>query len=893
MDSLTETLELCRRVTSGYRPALRNSPVADCTRRFELLPLRYAAVGGNPAQRARLPKLPGYLNPFQEVGELTHSSYAIRPLREGFLYLLIKRHSAAAYEWHSQYRVAPNGSLLYISADAPWEPAPSAGNLDEVVRGFGWTITLYDLDDIQELRPLFSPSPLTSRMLDNYRLLEDEYRSSLPAIDIARFIQPSDAPPQPHVLKHDQLGWVADFKAQDDPQLQALLNLQPFNSNQIVSPHASRQALAPLIDQTKPRGAAIVIEDAIGITQELNAWRNAAVEDVKVKWLQRTVEPGVDNERRLLVAQSFLEIEKLYPQMVADRIVQREVMAETIRNQPFIHPEIYAFSERANRQADAHDEQMKPHLAQFERDVRAKVQARQDAGEFSKKFDEKYGHLVDRQAMHNQLESFEQVMQQAQQAAEDRAKDHARWVISERLLQALDRYDNADLVNGLAFAEQTGQCVIGMELSQWGSTVLDHWWRSDVADRANLAMRGITYNQEDLREELAALLEAAKAAPASSETSFTLAEGLAKRAHAAANAFNRINALYEELQKGNSTASIGLYAWYVALGRQVLRTAAPNSMDRALHQGLRLTLFASVHEAALDIRLGEAARNGEVLSPQRSAGQVSRYLDQAWAEGLMQADSKKSDFYKVRAAGVVCLIEGMLMAFKARELPDSDARVKTELMAAAMTTAAAGFEIGASYVDQVVTRYGANSVTGRGAAAAVGKLKLWGASLAGMGGLILAWWDYTDGSRYLNDSQSSDNRNSTYKSVGLAITYYARATATIVLSLAEFGTAVAIAKPLFDHLSRSSQSKLVQLLSRSASTLAKKLGTQAARILLSRLVLGAFWLGLVLTIIIFIFEDDALEKWCKRSTFRVKKNAKVYDTQEELVELHSAFGEVL
>ncbi|WP_406821078.1 T6SS effector BTH_I2691 family protein [Pseudomonas sp. KnCO4] len=887
MDSLTETLELCRRVTSGYRPALRNSPVADCTRRFELLPLRYAAVGGNPAQRARLPKLPGYLNPFQEVGELTHSSYAIRPLREGFLYLLIKRHSAAAHEWHSQYRVAPNGSLLYISADAPWEPAPSAGNLDEVVRGFGWTITLYDLDDLEELRPLFSPSPLTSRMLDNYRLLEDEYRSSLPAIDIARFIQPSDAPQQPHVLKHDQLGWVADFKAQDDPQLQALLNLQPFNSNQIVSPHASRQALAPLIDQTKPRGAAIVIEDAIGITQELNAWRNAAVEDVKVKWLQRTVEPGVDNERRLLVAQSFLEIEKLYPQMVADRIVQREVMAETIRNQPFIHPEIYAFSERANQQADAHDEQMKPHLAQFERDVRARVQARQDAGEFSKKFDEKYGHLVDRQAMHDQLESFEQAMQQAQQAAEDRAKDHARWVISERLLQALDRYDNADLINGLAFAEQTGQCVIGMELSEWGSTVLDHWWRSDVADRANLAIRGITYNQEDLREELAALLEAAKAAPVSSETSFTLAEGLAKRAHAAANAFNRINALYEELQKGNSTASIGLYAWYVALGRQVLRTAAPNSVDRALHQGLRLTLFASVHEAALDIRLGEAARNGEVISPQRSAGQVSRYLDQAWAEGLIQADSKKSDFYKVRAAGVVCLIEGMLMAFKARELPDSDARVKTELMAAAMTTAAAGFEIGASYVDQVVTRYGANSVTGKGAATTLGRLKLWAAGLAGTGGLVLAWWDFVDAERYFHEAHG----NARVKS--LANAYRARGVATIVLGLAETGTAVASAKPLFDYLSHNARTKYGRNLATSLGSLARKLGTSSARLLLLRLVIGAFWIGLILTAVIYLLEDDALEKWCKRSCFRIQKTSRLFEEHEELHNLHLAFGEVI
>ena len=422
MDSLSETLELCRRITTGYRPALRNSPVANCTRRFELLPLRYAAIGGNPAQRARLPKLPSYLSPFSDVGEMTHSSYAIRPLREGFLYLLIKRHSAPAYEWHSQYRVAPNGSLLYISADAPWEPAPSAGNLDEIIRSFGWTITLYDLDDIQELRPLFSPSPLTPRMLDNYRLLEDEYRSSLPAIDIARFIQPSDAPPQPHVLKHDQLSWVADFKAQDGTDLQALLDLQPFNNDQIVSPHASRQALAPLMNQTKPRGAAIVIEDAIGITQELNAWRNAAVDDVKTRWLERTVEPGVDNERKLLAAQSFLEIEKLYPQMMAEQIVKREVMAENIRNQPYVHAEIYAFSERARQQADAHDERMKPHLAQFERDVRAKVQARQEAGEFSKKFDQKYGHLVDRQAMHDQLEAFEQAMQQAQQAAEDPAR---------------------------------------------------------------------------------------------------------------------------------------------------------------------------------------------------------------------------------------------------------------------------------------------------------------------------------------------------------------------------------------------------------------------------------------------------------------------------------------
>ncbi|WPE28202.1 hypothetical protein PshuTeo1_39380 [Pseudomonas hunanensis] len=472
----------------------------------------------------------------------------------------------------------------------------------------------------------------------------------------------------------------------------------------------------------------------------------------------------------------------------------------------------------------------------------------------------------------------------------DHAKDHTRWVVSERLLQALDRYDNADLINGLAFAEQTGQCVIGMELSEGGTKVLDHWWRSDVADRGNLAIRGITYNQEDLREALAALLEAAKAEP-SSASSFALPEALARQAHAAANAFGRINTLYEQMQAQSSTASIGLYAWYVALGRQVLRTATPNSMDRALHQGLRLTLFASVHEAAVDIRLSEAARSGQPINPQRSAGQVSRYLDQAWAEGLMQA--RNSDFYKVRVSGLVCLLEGMLMAFKARELPDSDARVKTELLAAAMTTAAAGFEVGASYVDQVVARYGANSVTGRGAAAALGRLKLWGASLAGTGGLVLAWWDYSDSSRHLKELQGTSKSHPAYKSGILAFTYVTRATATIALSLAELGSAIAIAKPLFDHLSKNSRSKIIHTLSRSASLLAGKLGTQAARLLLARLVLGAFWLGLVMTVIILILEDDALEKWCKRSTYRINKDADAYDINDELPALHSAFSEVI
>ncbi|UVL01459.1 hypothetical protein LOY26_13320 [Pseudomonas sp. B21-047] len=230
------------------------------------------------------------------------------------------------------------------------------------------------------------------------------------------------------------------------------------------------------------------------------------------------------------------------------------------------------------------------------------------------------------------------------------------------------------------------------------------------------------------------------------------------------------------------------------------------------------------------------------------------------------------------------------MAFKARELPDSDARVKTELLAAAMTTAAAGFEVGASYVDQVVVRYGANSVTGRGAAATLGRLKLWGAGLAGMGGFVLAWWDFVDANKHFREAQG---KASSVHSQRLGYAYRARGAATIVLALAEAGTAIALAKPFFDYLSLNNQNKTLRVIGRSLGSVASRLGTQAARLLLARLVLGTFWLGLILTVLIYIFEDDALEKWCKRSSYRLEKNTKSYDEQEELAALYSAFSEAL
>ncbi|MBC3499757.1 hypothetical protein HU753_27610, partial [Pseudomonas sp. SWRI67] len=156
---------------------------------------------------------------------------------------------------------------------------------------------------------------------------------------------------------------------------------------------------------------------------------------------------------------------------------------------------------------------------------------------------------------------------------------------------------------------------------------------------------------------------------------------------------------------------------------------------------------------------------------------------------------------------------------------------------------------------------------------------------------VLAWWDFVDWYKQLESKPTT--KQEWKKSRMLAAAYILRGAATITLSLAEFGTAVAIAKPLFDHLANSSSNKIVKLLSRSMAGIANTLGTQAARLLLARLVLGAFWIGLALTLIIYILEDDALEKWCKRCCFHIGNSASVYKEEDELNALYSAFSEVL
>ena len=162
---------------------LAAGPAVSCTRSFTILPLRYAAVGGSSGLRERLPQLPDNLHHAHQAGALTQAAYAIRPLREGFLYVMEARRIGNRLLFLDPFRISADGSLAISSFDAPWQAPPASLTTQDVMRNLAWALTIHDVDDLIGLRLFYSPDPLSRATL--MRLFHQA--SSLPAVNVAKY----------------------------------------------------------------------------------------------------------------------------------------------------------------------------------------------------------------------------------------------------------------------------------------------------------------------------------------------------------------------------------------------------------------------------------------------------------------------------------------------------------------------------------------------------------------------------------------------------------------------------------------------------------------------------------------------------------------------------------
>lgn len=880
MISMEQFLETCRQNQEALKYSADREGGASCTRYFSILPLRYAAIGGFLGQRSLLPELPEHLRWPHQAGALHKASYAVRTLREGFLYVLEKRRISGEHRWQTPYQVHADGTLSPTTVE---EPAPGPASLDPMaaIRSIQRMFLVHDLDDLENIRLFFSPDRLTPATLRDL----ERRRNSIPAQDIARFAAPWCPDAEANVLAYDQLDLVVDFAAESNRALRTLLDEQLFNTPYSLSKMALQQALAPDPQQNGPgkhnaRGVAIVVEDAIGITQELNAWRNSAIDSIK-NWLDARHYPdphgpGPTNEHRLLIAQAFTELQQNFS--------ERKVAMGVSHHTQAVDADLSGRTLPSHVNQQWWDQTRQALTAERGRIKREELQARADAGEFAQLFEKKYLPRVDVQAMHEHLDLFLAETRRAQHQADDRAADHLLWLQSPQLLTALQLYDRNNWVSGLHFAHQTGLCVMGMEACEAGAQLLKEWWQADSLQPGNLALRAFVYNQDNIGEALTTVIAASRD-QANGGDRLTQMQQALQHAKDLADQFSRIDGHLDNLSQHAHINTAGALAWIGQLGRETLRASAPNSLESALHARLGAYLSASLGTRALDLHLAEHPLQSTPQLREALRGRVVKRLDEAYVRTLDNVHS--NGFYKTRVASGLLLLEASVLLLQgSRE--DKDPRFISEVVAGGLTTAAAGLELLAVGTEHALSELGRESLTGRGAEINLGRYRLTAAGLAALGGLVTLWWDVVDITR-ASKKATSDRHDL------LRLAYFARILATVALIGAQGSIAFSQAGGYFRFIALNSRildKKLaLMMFSKYANSLASN---RIAMLMLSRTLWIAGFVVIAATTIILILDDDALQKWCEQCCFRYTTSTTPYQAlDKEMAEFLAALKEVV
>ncbi len=857
MFSWKETFEQCTENRSLLDSALDRGPEVSCTRTFAILPLRYGAVGGSAAQLKLLPSLPAHLSKPQQVAALSAAGYAIRPLRQGFLYVLIKRISNGTYAWHSQYRISELGTLSYIDAHKPWQPAPSASVDADGIKGLTWMFKVNDVDDISDLRLLYSPAPLTEDSMKKYRALP-RYRDTLTSIDVAKLACAEPAV-MDGVLAQDQLNRVAEFAALDQPRLKELLKTQAYST--LPPPlQVARAEMLPAGTRKEYRGAAIVVHDAIGITQELNTWRNASVEPLDTFMEQKDAE-NLDNKRKLTVAFAIENIKQLLAeaaeasyykaeQNIGVRYTDREY---EMSNR---HAVVQSAGTYRNYRNPTHQQEVQQATAR---------QRRQDSWN-------KYAEHLNEDRRQAFLKDYQRVVDQADQAKDARADDHLRWLESESFLEALDAFDRNDTEQALLFEDQMGKAIVGMNATAVGEALLERWRAADIS-RENLFWRSLAQNQIALEDEVKTLV------PQQHSLVHLDPQTLQEKFKKLSDLYEKSGALLDALAQSGIA---GPPASYLAAGALMINTLGntlfqgtlASNLDKPLNWLLARVLKSRLGHYSQHFRL--EMRDGKALS-RGTLGRMDRATSRSFDEALRAGT--KGPMAEVRLGGLLVMLE-MWNLHNRFNAADKNSREYAELAAAMVGLAAAGLEIGASTAG--LAEKSSNAAVQQGAKVFKSGLRLGAGVLAGGAAGVGAWYDYSD----FWDNRKLGKNSIAYFHLLRATVQTGAAALSIAIGFASSGSYVTYL--LEKHSARQILGKVLLRATQISSTLALRM------IPMLRIFFSLNIVVVALVVIEIFFLPDALERYLAHSAFRKDRSNGIADTeQKELEILQRAIGSTL
>jgi hypothetical protein len=918
-----------------------------------ILPARYAVVPTSVS--AILP--PSLGNKVTDV-KLAHHKYALRTLRQGFFYVYYEKHPRGSqYKWEV-YGVAPQGTLwrqLAITAikDVTDEPAcaRSGDNIPASV------IHIEQPEKQGKVWLAFSEhawSPETFKDFDADANKRDERMQTL---EPAKWVKDKaykhglDGTKAniEHIIEYQDkfneaslTGGNAVLKASEENGKHDALRLKKQATRHAL--HMRKGQSPKVADLMKKIGEVakgkphepmvMAVWDAVGITHELNGFRNDAAGVIEQYGRERelhiTAMNAIDGVKKALAdkadagaanmkQQSDAVYQAWYtPQAMAGLRAQAAALTEPARTRSvgycndldFIGknklPSRFQASRTQSHRAlldtpntplkgqtqDVYDtertrimdearkyQQAMPQLAQRDQDNRRATSWEK----YAPKLENNGKTYEDFKANH---QAFLRV---ASTLIDERTDDLIKWLEAAALFNALTEYHAKNKDDGVAFEDAVGDMVFGISSSQKGTTKVDAWIKEAKATKTNLVWRAIASNQEEGIAEINAALGIAIAAPQLLTTSAWGNIGGQIKWNKFADLAKKSVSLYNaNLKDGVKRVSTGgLDKLFITLGDALLKPFArvtDTVNEKVIQTILLLRSGTSVQAATLLVeaqaRLEPVSRARMIerintaklfVSAEESAERAA--LKSRWAALKPTADvAGVKGFSAIKEArlGVVVAILEGVNLWRLSEQVTPDPKVQLQLLAAKMATSAACLDITASAIK------GLSSLSDK--ATSFQLFKIAGGVLSGGASFIGGTLDWKAAEKLRSEQKYS-----------MMVLYGFRSSTQFLGGAISMVVGLSYAAPLLEKAAiRFAGNIVVNSLSRAAAwALAARAGLMLAG-------LGFSVATLAISLAIWYFSDDALQDWCEECAFGSKpKDKRFVSSQAQMKAYSAALLEVL
>ena len=846
---MTDALDLFTLVAQKTRSTEGNSPCVTCKRTVSILPLRYAVVGNTSEQSTRaLADLPPSLSKALPLAglALTTASYTVRALRDGYLYLFIHR---AASDWVCEGAYQTFNSGLCKSL---W-PSPSGSPLFGQVPDFGdRVITVNDPEDINEARLLFTPDLLTPHMLAEIRT-DKRLRDTLRRVDIRQLIQSCSN--TEHIIEaHALQSSIADVVGQTSNPVMAVL------SDQLFAPPTGFPALTGISPRlaataTHAQGFAVVLDDPIGITQELNAWRNQSVETLET-FMQKTDDEGISNQRKHTIA---FGIENLKITL-AEQAEQRYVNHTNSLGVRYTDPEYAAGNSHMVTASAGSYRSFRNPADQRHEEQQAIAQVRKDSWE------KQYASSIDETQLQAFLAEFQTAVDRADKIKDQRAADHLLWLSSSAVLDAFSYYDSRDSENGLAFEAQLGVAVAGMNSTALGDAQIEIWSNIDTINPGNWFWRGLAQNQTQAIEQINLLLAQRSHLPSmDSDQLRSLIKSLS-------DVYDKSHAFVSEVRDSTPPSSIRLSGAVLltnTFGTRLLQSRPASMLDGPTNTALALVFKARLGQLGEQLHL----QTSNYPLSQGVKTKISLAAGKSFGDALTAGSA--GPMLEVRLGTTLALLEVWNLKLKA-EKTDKGTREYIELTAAMLAVSAAGLELGAVAVG--FAERSLNTAVSQAGRLLGSQLKLMAGVLAGGAALAGMVFDSVDTVKSYKQKQLS-----------VAGVYFIRAAAQVGSAFLSAAIGLAAASPYLHRLIQThGKSFFLKLTYNTSTKLALKMAFMLRWCIQINLVIFAASATLLAIL------PNELQQYLRHSTFRINRdNGTPKSEQQELENFQKAIEATL